>query len=195
MIIKICGITNRDDALSAVEAGATALGFNFYSNSPRRIRPEAARRIIDDLPEHILKVGIFVDETNSLIATIVGQAGLEVAQVHGDTAVSGVRWWRARQVDSSFCCQTLNDCTAEAYLLDTASRELRGGTGRSFDWSKARLPGARIVIAGGLDGSNVRQAIEEAEPWGVDACSRLESSPGKKDPFKMKQFIKAALSV
>jgi phosphoribosylanthranilate isomerase len=195
MIIKICGITNRDDALSAVEEGANALGFNFYSNSPRRISPDEARKIVDELPASVLKVGIFVDETNSLIAGVLSEAGLDLAQIHGDTQVSGMRFWRAQQVDSSFCYDRLNDCTAEAYLLDTASRELRGGTGRCFDWSKARLRGARIVIAGGLDGSNVRQAIEAAQPWGVDACSRLESSPGRKDPFKMKQFIKAALSV
>lgn len=195
MIIKICGITNRDDALSAVEAGANALGFNFYAGSPRRITPEDARRIVDHLPAGVLKVGIFVDETNSRMTAVLAQAGLDVAQVHGDTRISGLRFWRARQVNGSFSVAVLDDSSAEAFLLDTASSGLRGGTGQCFDWSKARLPGARIVIAGGLDGSNVRQAIEQAQPWGVDACSRLESSPGKKDALKMKQFVKAALNV
>ncbi len=195
MMVKICGITNRDDALAAVEAGATALGFNFYPKSPRYVTPQSARAIIDELPPAVLKVGIFVDETNPAIAATLAAASLEVAQVHGNGAVSGFRWWRARQVDSSFCREALSDSSAEAFLLDAPSDELRGGTGRSFDWSKARIPGVRIVIAGGLDASNVRQAIEQAGPWGVDACSRLESSPGKKDRLKMKQFIKAALSV
>jgi phosphoribosylanthranilate isomerase len=195
MIVKICGITNRDDAFAAVDAGATALGFNFFPKSPRYLSPQAARAIVDELPAGVLKVGIFVDETNSAIAAALNEAGLDIAQVHGNGVISGFRWWRARQVDSSFCCEALTDATAEAFLLDTPSSELRGGTGQSFDWSKARIPGVRIVLAGGLDGSNVRQAIEQAEPWGVDACSRLESSPGKKDRLKMKQFIKAALSV
>lgn len=195
MIVKICGITNRDDALAALEAGATALGFNFYPRSPRYLSPQAARAIVDELPPGVLKVGIFVDETNSAIRAILSEAALDVAQVHGNEAPSGFRWWRARQVNSSFRCEALDECAAEAFLLDAPSEELRGGTGRSFDWSKARIPGLRIIIAGGLDGGNVRQAIEQAEPWGVDACSRLESSPGKKDRLKMKQFIKAALSV
>jgi phosphoribosylanthranilate isomerase len=195
MIVKICGITNREDALAAVDAGATALGFNFYPKSPRYLSPQAARAIVDELPPGVLKVGIFVDETNSAIAAALNEAALDIAQVHGNGAISGLRWWRAQQVDSSFRCEALTDSSAEAFLLDTPSSELRGGTGQSFDWAKARIPGVRIVLAGGLDGGNVRQAIEQAEPWGVDACSRLESSPGKKDRLKMKQFIKAALGV
>ncbi|HZT37804.1 MAG TPA: phosphoribosylanthranilate isomerase [Bryobacteraceae bacterium] len=195
MMVKICGITNRDDALAAVEAGASALGFNFYPKSPRYLSPQAAQAIVAELPPTVLKVGVFVDETNPAIQAILREAALDIAQVHGKQTVYGFRCWRARQVNSSFRCESLDDPAAEAFLLDAPSEELRGGTGRTFDWSKARIPGRRIVIAGGLDGDNVRQAIEQAEPWGVDACSRLESNPGKKDRLKMKQFIKAALSV
>ncbi len=195
MMVKICGITNRDDALAAVEAGASALWFNFYPKSPRYLSPQAAQAIVAELPPTVLKVGVFVDETNPAIQAILREAALDIAQVHGKQPVYGFRCWRARQVNSSFRCESLDDPAAEAFLLDAPSEELRGGTGRTFDWSKARIPGRRIVIAGGLDGDNVRQAIEQAEPWGVDACSRLESNPGKKDRLKMKQFIKAALSV
>lgn len=195
MMVKICGITNRDDALAAVEAGASALGFNFYPKSPRYLSPQAAQAIVAELPPTVLKVGVFVDETNPAIQAILREAALDIAQVHGKQTVYGFRCWRARQVNSSFRCESLDDPAAEAFLLDAPSEELRGGTGRTFDWSKARIPGRRIVIAGGLDGDNVRQAIEQAEPWGVDACSRLESNPGKKDRLKMKQFIKAALSL
>ncbi len=195
MMVKICGITNRDDALAAVEAGASALGFNFYPKSPRYLSPQAAQAIVAELPPTVLKVGVFVDETNPAIQAILREAALDIAQVHGKQPVYGFRCWRARQVNSSFRCESLDDPAAEAFLLDAPSEELRGGTGRTFDWSKARIPGRRIVIAGGLDGDNVRQAIEQAEPWGVDACSRLESCPGKKDRLKMKQFIKAALSL
>jgi phosphoribosylanthranilate isomerase len=106
-----------------------------------------------------------------------------------------LRVWRAFQVNEKFTSGMLDDSAAEAFLLDSPSLLLHGGTGQTFDWSAARNPGKRIVLAGGLDASNVRIAIEQAQPWGVDACSRLESVPGRKDPLKVQNFIKAALNL
>jgi phosphoribosylanthranilate isomerase len=194
VLVKICGITNLTDARAAVDAGATALGFNFYASSPRCITPSLAEDIARQLPSTVLKVGLFVEHSPENVKSILNGAGLDVAQVYFDEPIPGVRHWRTRRVDGAFDSDGLEDESAEAFLLDTPSATLRGGTGQTFDWRRARNPRVRIIIAGGLDASNVRQAIEEAQPWGVDACSRLESEPGRKDAFKMKQFIQAALT-
>ena len=192
MMVKICGITNREDALAAVEAGASAIGFNFYRDSPRYISPTGASMIAAKLPAHVWKVGIFVNESPETIARIALDAALDVAQLYGTSQARGIRVWRAVQANESLLSH-VNDETAEAVLLDTPSDDLLGGTGTSFDWSRAKGLPKHIIIAGGLDASNVRRAIEQAQPWGVDACSRLEKSPGLKDHDKVREFVKAAL--
>jgi len=192
MMVKICGITNREDALAAVEAGASALGFNFYRESPRYISPTGASMIAAKIPANVWKVGIFVNETPETIARIALDARLDVAQLYGTAEARGIRIWRAIQANESLLSH-VNDETAEAVLLDTPSDDLHGGTGASFDWSRAKGLPKHIIIAGGLDATNVRRAIEQAQPWGVDACSRLEKSPGMKDHDKVRQFVKAAL--
>lgn len=194
MIVKICGITNREDAEIAIEAGASALGFNFYPPSPRAITAEAARRVIDGAPPGILKIGIFVNQQPANIARTMEEADLDVAQVIG-LPPAGMRYWEVHHVGPEFSGGELPKSEAEAFLLDTASATLAGGTGRAFDWTRARIAGKRIVIAGGLGPDNVAEAIRRCRPWGVDACSRLESSPGRKDPEKVKAFVTAALSV
>jgi phosphoribosylanthranilate isomerase len=192
MMVKICGITNREDALAAVEAGASAIGFNFYRDSPRYISPTGASMIAAKLPANVWKVGIFVNETPETIARIALDATLDVAQLYGTSEARGIRVWRAIHANESLLSH-VNDETAEAVLLDTPSDELHGGTGTSFDWSRAKGLPKHIIIAGGLDATNVRRAIEQAQPWGVDACSRLERSPGLKDHDKVREFVKAAL--
>jgi phosphoribosylanthranilate isomerase len=194
MIIKICGITTGEDARVAVEAGASALGFNFYRPSPRFIEPAAARRIAAMLPADVLKVGVFVKETPARIAEAMEEANLDVAQVIGP-GPGAARTWKVVRVDDRFSAESLEDPAAEAFLLDTPSDSLHGGTGRTFDWSRASIPGKRIVIAGGLGPDNVAAAIRVCLPWGVDACSQLESSPGRKDPDKVRAFVAAALSL
>jgi len=194
-IVKICGITNPDDALASVAAGASAIGFNFWSGSPRYIQPGEAARIGALLPAGILRVGVFVDETAERVAATAREAGLDVVQLHGGpAALPDLRCWRAYRVGADGALAIDNVHTAEAILLDTAAPGLRGGTGRTFPWEAARDLAWRVVLAGGLDASNVREAIRAARPWGVDACSRLESSPGRKDHKKMKAFITAALA-
>ena len=190
MMVKICGITNREDALAAAEAGASALGFNFYRESPRYISPTGAAMIAEKLPANIWKVGVFVNEPPETVARIALDAGLDVAQLHGESEARGIRVWRAQAVDAPVPKEILE--TTEALLLDTPSAELFGGTGVSWDWTRAAGFQQKIIIAGGLDAENVRRAVEEAKPWGVDVCSRIEKSPGLKDHDKMRKFIKAA---
>jgi phosphoribosylanthranilate isomerase len=185
VIVKVCGITNLDDALAAVEAGANALGFNFHLASPRYIAPDRAAAIMEALPAGVLKVGVFVDQAAPV-------PGLDLAQLHGLASWNG-RFWRAARASAGFDADALESAGEEAWLLDTPHRTLHGGTGASFDWRVARSARHRIIIAGGLDATNVREAIETARPWGVDACSRLERSPGLKDHARMRAFVQAAL--
>jgi len=192
MMVKICGITNRDDALAAAEAGASAIGFNFYRQSPRYISPTGAALIAEKLPAHVWKVGVFVSESADAVAKIALQAGIDVAQLHGRSESRGIRAWRACRAGEGWT-QYARDETIEALLIDTPSDELFGGTGETFPWRVAKGIPAKVVLAGGLDADNVQRAIEEAAPWGVDACSRLERAPGLKDREKMKSFIEAAL--
>lgn len=195
MMVKVCGITNQADADAA--AGAGALGFNFYRPSPRYVDPEAAAAIAT--PAGMLRVGVFVNEPRAV--EIARQARLDVIQLHGDeqAAPAGFPVWKAFRVTSDFSIDRLT-FPAEAYLLD-APGDLYGGSGHSFDWSRAkgdwsRAKGAerKILLAGGLGPDNVQQAIATARPWGVDACSRLELRPGIKDHAKVARFIELALT-
>jgi phosphoribosylanthranilate isomerase len=189
MMVKICGITNMEDAKAAIDAGASAIGFNFYRDSPRYISPTGASIIAEKVPQTVWKVGVFVNETGEYSAKIALQVGLDVAQLHGTAEARGIRIWRALPAGAP----VIEDPTVEALLLDTPSDDLYGGTGQTFDWLSVRGLEKKIIIAGGLDESNVREAIQGAQPWGVDACSRLEKSPGLKDHEKMRRFIEAAL--
>lgn len=192
IFVKICGITNMEDAVQALEAGADALGFNFWPRSPRYIAPDAARAITDALAGRILRVGVFVDADAGHVRAVVESAGLDVAQLHGQPVeVEGLRLWQAWPATSEGLRERIEAGGAEAYLIDTPSGALRGGTGKTFDWSLAKnLPG-RIVLAGGLGPENVAEAIEQVRPWGVDACSRLELEPGRKDHGKVSAFLRA----
>ena len=192
MMVKICGITNRGDALAAVEAGASAIGFNFYRESPRYISHTGAAMIGEKIPANVWKVGVFVNETPETIARIVLDAGLDVAQLHGSSKMRGMRIWQAVPAVGT-AAGPLTE-SVEALLIDTPSNEAFGGTGKTWDWSQAPHLEQKIIIAGGLDAGNVRTAIEQARPWGVDACSRIEKSPGLKDHDKMRKFIAAALN-
>jgi phosphoribosylanthranilate isomerase len=193
MTIKICGITNAEDAEAAVAGGATAIGFNFFPRSPRYIPPERAAKI---RPEGVCRVGVFVNETPARIAQIARVVGLDVAQLHGDESPAdypqNLTVWKAARVGEAFDFARYADLPADALLLDGPAADLYGGSGQVFDWSVAAQTSKRIIVAGGLDASNVARAVELAHPWGVDTCSRIESSPGKKDLDKMYGFLQAA---
>jgi phosphoribosylanthranilate isomerase len=193
MMVKICGITNREDALAAIEGSAAALGFNFYPKSPRYIEPNRAAELIAGLPAAVWKVGVFVNESPERITEITQRVGLDVAQLVGQAIrLSGLRVWQTAYVDENFRLADIEDDPAEAILLDAPAGQAYGGRGQTFDWSRAAGSSRRIILAGGLDAGNVRQAIAAAQPWGVDICSRIESSPGRKDHVKMAQFLKEA---
>src|SRR5581483_11397820 len=160
MMVKICGITNRADAIAAVEAGASAIGFNFYRDSPRYISHTGAAMIAQKIPANIWKVGIFVDDGPDTIARVALDACLDIVQLYGIAEARGIRVWRACRITESLE-PYVGDDSIEALLLDTPSEELYGGTGKSFDWSRARGIPKKTVIAGGLNAGNVREAIEQ----------------------------------
>ncbi len=170
------------------------MGFNFYPKSLRYVPLERARDIARSLPSSVLKVGVFVNATADELAAASSTVPLDVLQLHGEVPVSvpSVPVWRAISVNQNFSLSELSN-TYQAYLLDAPSLD-SGGSGQTFDWSRveASNPSVRLIVAGGLDASNVAEAIATLHPWGVDACSRLESEPGRKDPLKVKAFVEAA---
>lgn len=189
-VVKVCGITNAEDATAAVEVGANALGFNFYEKSPRFIAPEVAGSMTEALPENVLRVGVFVNAPLERILQVARQVPLDVVQLHGErTPDANYRTWRA--IAAGRALPTVEN-EPEAYLVDSYSPEY-GGSGKSFDWTLSRRYSGRLILAGGLSASNVAEAVRMAQPWGVDACSRLETAPGKKDVSQMRDFVQAAL--
>ncbi len=203
-VIKVCGITSAADALFAAQHGATALGFVFYQGSPRYIRVDQAAIISAIVPKDVLRVGLFVNEKREQIENTVSAARLDVVQLHGDetpgycNALDVLRVWKAFHVRQYFQPSMLEEYSCEAYLLDAASTDgTFGGTGRTFPWPVARDAKSRgkIIVAGGLDGDNVAEAIRQVNPWGVDASSKLERKPGVKDNEKVRSYLEAAKSV
>jgi phosphoribosylanthranilate isomerase len=181
MMVKVCGITRREDAEAAAAAGADALGFIFFASSPRYVRPDKVAELAKGLA--VLKVGVFVRESAASIEAVMRATGLDVAQVYGDEIPQGVRVWKAFRVSAPFDASLAEG--GEAVLLDGLAN------GVKFDWS--HIPaGPRVILAGGLNASNVADAIRVVKPWGVDASSGLESAPGIKDPQKVREFVEAA---
>lgn len=192
-IIKVCGITNSADGQYAVKLGATALGFNFYQNSPRYVTPLQARSFHRQIRGEYLSVGIFVNATEAELRETAELARLDILQLHGELPDSLPREYRLWRAISAAAKPAVPDISFEAYLLDTPTSAY-GGSGIPFDWSLAAGFPARSIVAGGLHGGNVFDAIAATHPSGVDACSRLESTPGRKDPALVKAFIEAAMS-
>ena len=198
--VKICGITSPEDALIAVEAGADALGFVFYKESPRHIFPEEAARIINLLPPFIQTVGLFVNEAPEVVNQVSRNCRLGLVQLHGDETPEGCRKIEQRvikafRVRSLTCLDPIDDYRISGCLLDAYSPSFYGGTGKSFNWEIAReamARGHRIVLAGGLTPDNVAEAIRQVRPYAVDVSSGVESAPGKKDADKVRQFIRNA---
>jgi len=196
MILKICGVTNQDDASAAIEAGATAIGFNFCPRSPRYVQPEQAAEIAT--AAGVRRVGVFVNEKPARMEEIARVARLDVAQLHGHEGPAEypacLPVWKALPVREGFDISLYDQLPVEALLLDGpgAGAEF-GGQGKIFDWSLVRASRHKIVLAGGLNASNVALAIARVRPWGIDACSLLESAPGKKDFKKVTEFLHAAM--
>ena len=201
--IKICGITNLEDALLAAELGADALGFIFFAQSSRKVDPEAARSIIAQLPPFVASVGVFVDETAAVVQELAARVRLDWVQLHGQESPEYC-WNLGRRVIKGFRIQDEDSLrlladyqgAAQSMLLDTYKKGQVGGTGEIFDWHLARKAKkyGHIILAGGLTSENVAQAIATALPVAVDAASGTEAAPGKKDPAKLRAFFEAAVS-
>lgn len=195
-LVKICGITNLDDALFASEAGADALGFVFYKKSPRHIEPEKARDIIKRLPPFVTTVGVFADQTEAEVKDIISVTNIDVVQLHGEEPPEfceklGKRVIKAIRVRGMENLAEVKTYKACALLLDTYDKNLKGGTGRIFNWEIAKEARIfnKIIIAGGLTPENVADAIKVAQPYAVDVSSGVEKEKGIKDHQKIKAFI------
>jgi phosphoribosylanthranilate isomerase len=200
--VKICGITNLEDALHAAECGADMLGFNFYPQSKRYVEPSTAGKIALRLIESgVLLAGVFVNAEPEQIAAIVGEVGLHTVQLHGDETAEFVLMLRAMlpaveiikavRVKNDLFRQDVSGYGAHRVLLDGDAGAEYGGAGKRFDWSTA-LGVENLILAGGLTPETVAGAIRVVRPYAVDVASGVESSPGKKDPEKVAAFIRAA---
>jgi phosphoribosylanthranilate isomerase len=202
--VKICGITNLEDALFAADAGADALGFNFYQKSPRYIDPLEAQKIIERLLPFVCVIGVFVNESEpQRVAEIAAQLKLSAIQLHGDESpdyCSQLSEWRvikALRVDPNFKPAHVGRYAVSAILLDAYKKGEYGGTGEIFAWdiAKEAVQYGRIILAGGLTLENVSVAVKTVRPYAVDVASGVESSPGKKDRNKVREFIIKVRSV
>jgi phosphoribosylanthranilate isomerase len=212
--VKICGTTNVEDALLAVELGADALGFVF-AESKRRVTPSQVAAILPRLPKHVERVGVVYSRDAAEIAAIADEAGLTAVQLHGGVDLPLVQELRKRLGDKVAMIQTLHWVVGtdssqrmneelreiaatkmiDRVLVDSRVGNAGGGTGVSFDWKAARSvlhqsgEDLKIIVAGGLRPGNVAEAIQELAPWGVDVASGVEASPGRKDPEKLAAFL------
>ncbi|RJQ33367.1 MAG: phosphoribosylanthranilate isomerase [Actinobacteria bacterium] len=198
MYIKLCGITNKEDALFASGLDIEALGFNFFKPSPRCIEPDYCQQIISMLPKNISKVGIFVNESLENIKTISSQCALDTIQLHGEESpdfcrkLSSYKIFKAIRIAAEEDLGQMTKYEVEAFLLDTKIAGQYGGTGKPFNWElaiKAKDYGS-IILSGGLTADNVEKAIRKVKPYGVDVASGVEVRPGKKDNAKMEAFVK-----
>ncbi len=204
-LVKICGITNRDDALACSAAGVDLLGFNFYSRSPRFVSMDEARRIVAELPEGIESVGVFVNSAPEDVRATVERVRLDAVQLHGDESPDYCRALRrglpasctlikAFRAGADFRIADIDEFPADAVLLDAYRADLYGGTGETCDWTMARAAREavpRLFLAGGLTAENVAAAVQAVRPYAVDACSGVESAPGRKSLERLARFVAA----
>jgi phosphoribosylanthranilate isomerase len=202
MFVKVCGITNEEDALLAVALGADALGFVFAPGSPRRVTPDTVEGILHRLPSGVVTAGVFRDERRERVAELVNGLGLKAAQLHGREPVGEVRWIRRRVpcVIQAFTAgdpavASVGNGPVDIVLVDSPEP----GSGKAFDWALAEAvpAGVRLMLAGGLHAGNVAAAVERVRPWGVDVSSGVETTPGsgRKDARKLRRFMEAVRGV
>lgn len=200
MRVKICGITNLKDALASAHAGCDAVGFMFYKKSPRYIAPKKAREIIAQLPEKIIKIGVFVNAKEGTIRKIARLCSLNMLQFHGNESpefcskFGNFKIIKAFRIKDEIDLKKILKYKTFAYLFDTFVKSKLGGTGKQFNWKLATEAGnikQTIFLSGGLNSGNVARAIKTAQPEWVDASSSLEARPGEKDAVKLREFVKA----
>lgn len=200
-LVKVCGITNLEDALAALEAGADMLGFNFYARSPRHVEPAEARRVVERMPKGVACVGVFVNESSPEdVLRIARESGVSAVQLHGDEtpefcrALGELTTIKALRVGKGYDAARAAAFETDAVLLDAYAPDAFGGTGHTFDWAHARATREvvpKLFLAGGLKPENVAAAIEAVGPYAVDVCSGVETSPGRKSPQLMRDFVNA----
>jgi phosphoribosylanthranilate isomerase len=197
--VKICGITDLQDALAAIELGAHALGFNFYKKSSRYIEPTQAKSLVEALPPFVSLVGVFVDEYSPERVMKIAQAiGISSVQLHGSESpdyvkkLGGLQVIKSFRVDDQFEVQQMAAYPVNTFLLDGYVPGQFGGTGKTCDWevALAAKKQGRIILAGGLSAENIFEAVCKVEPYAVDICSGVESQPGKKDLKKMQDLFR-----
>ncbi len=199
MFVKICGITNIEDALVAIDAGADALGFNFYPKSKRYLEPEKAMKLVEEIPPPILKVGVFVNEKETVIRDLCQYLSLDYLQFHGMETPSyceqfATPYWKVFPLKDQQTLELMKRYHCDYYLVDTFVEEVFGGTGITGNWELAREAKkvGKIILAGGLTPENVVMAIQAVKPDGVDVASGVEDGPGKKNHQKLELFIERA---
>lgn len=199
--VKICGITNLEDAINAAELGADYIGLNFYKKSPRHIEPNKAMEIIKKIPNNVKKVGIFVNEELNTAVDTAKKLNLDLVQLHGDEKPEYCKQLKDKSKKSiikAFRIKTNNDIknigryNADFLMFDAHKDGMFGGTGKTFDWKIIKAIKKPFFLSGGLNPENVKDAIKIANPFAVDVASGVEEKPGKKDYEKMKKFIEAA---
>ena len=195
--VKVCGITNEEDALCAFQCGAAALGFIFYPPSGRYISPEQARQIINILPQSLVKVGVFVNESAAEVNRIVEYCGLDFVQLHGDESPEYCSQFPAAQVIKAVELKNEDDLShalgydVAAILVDSRHAGLYGGTGKKANWELAQCIKNKklLILSGGLNEANVKKALEKVVPQALDINSGVEKSPGKKDHIKLARLF------
>lgn len=197
--VKICGITNSEDAERACASGADALGFVFYPQSPRAVDPERVRQIVAGLPPFVVSVGVFVDRPLEEVVEIAERCRLNAVQLHGreDPEYCSrvpLKVIKAFRIAGSRLPEEISQYRVDAILLDTYRPDVPGGTGQRFCWDLARQAKkyGRVVLAGGLDCENVADAIARVQPYAVDVSSGVERAPGRKDPALLAEFLRRA---
>ena len=194
--VKICGLTNLKDILKAIELGADAIGFNFYKDSPRYVSPEKVRQFCLEIPESVLKIGVFVNEDEKIVRRISQDLSLNFLQFHGDETPYyceqfAAPYWKVFRLKDEKSLLLMQHYHCEHFLVDTYDPHTYGGTGKVGRWDLARKAKSigKIFLAGGLNPDNIEEALKQVHPDGVDVASGVEKEPGKKDHQKMEQFI------
>lgn len=200
VLVKICGLTNFDDVMDAIDVGADYLGFNFYPDSPRFLHPEKAERILDEIPTNIFKVGVFVNMDLDSVLDLAIRLRLDVLQFHGDEVseelnLLGRPWYKAIRLKDESSLLEIPKYECDWIMVDAYSEKAYGGTGLTAHWDlvhAAEKYGKKIILAGGLNPDNIAVAVATINPFMVDVASGVEVSPGKKDRLKMEMFVQRA---
>ncbi len=197
VLVKICGLTNLEDTMDAIELGADFLGFNFYPDSPRYIEPPRAKEIFREIPGAVAKVGIFVNADFQTVVDMAIELELDYLQFHGDETADycnqfGRPWWKAFRLQDEKDLEMIPPYKSEWLLIDSFVEKAFGGTGIVSNWDlakKAKKYGS-LILSGGLKSSNIEMALSSVKPYAVDVASGVESSPGVKDRLKMEELIR-----